>query len=284
MPKIKKEKGNLTLTGITSKAILALLEAKHSGDVFISECKNGETWGARDLLKLDAWVLCRTYSPLRTIAYEIKVSRSDFERDTKWEKYLELCHEFYFVCPAGLIRNHDLPGRVGLVWASQDALFTKKRAERIDPNPEKLINLLIYALMARVQIVTNIERDKEPEISHLEQIRKWTEEASTKKELAVFIRGHIQQVYSHIIGLDFSFQQRESNIKYFKDALERLGIIWNSEDNSWNESQKVHESIEALKKAVDLSTIRQMRSLSKSLSGAADELEPLIRNNEESEV
>lgn len=56
-----KEKGLLHLNGITSNQILSLLEAKHSKDVFVPECKNGETWGARDLLKIDAWVLRRSY-------------------------------------------------------------------------------------------------------------------------------------------------------------------------------------------------------------------------------
>lgn len=280
MSKIRKEKGNLVLADINSQAILNLLKARHSGDVFIPECKDGATLGRRDLLKLDAWVLCRSYSPLRTIGYEIKVSRSDFERDTKWEKYLQLCHEFYFVCPGGLIRNHDLPGRVGLVWASKDSLYTKRRAERIEPEPEKLTNLMIYALMARSQIVASMyERDKEPELSILEQKRKWVEEANARKELAFFIRGHVREVYDRIMSLELSFKQREYYIESFKGDLAKLGIIWNPEDNCWQESTRVRDEIRALKKAVDLSDIRQMRSLAESLSKAADGLEPIIRSD-----
>lgn len=270
----------MVLADINSQAILNLLKARHSKDVLIPECKDGATWGRRDLLKLDAWVLCRSYSPLRTIGYEIKVSRSDFERDTKWEKYLQLCHEFYFVCPGGLIRNHDLPSRVGLIWASKNSLYTKRRAERIEPESEKLTNLLIYALMARAQIVANMyDRDKEPELSILEQKRKWVEEAKERKELAPFIRGHIREVYDRIMGLEFSFKQRENHIESFKDALAKLGITWNPGDNSWHESMRVQDEIQALKKIVDLSDIRQMRNLAASLSKAADELEPMIRDD-----
>lgn len=280
MAKIRKEKGSLALTGITSKAILHLLKVRHYQDVFIPECKNGETWGARDLLKLDAWVLCRTYSPLRTIGYEIKVSRSDFEHDTKWEGYLPLCHEFYFVCPAGLIRNHDLPSRVGLVWASKDALFTKRRAQRIEPDWDKLTGLLIYALMARSQIVDSMhDRDKEPELSHLELIRQWTEEANTRKELAIFVKGHIQQTYKRIMDLELSFKLREDHIQCFKEALAKLGITWDPETDSWNENMRVREEIQALKKSVDLLDIRQMRTLAESLSKAANELEPILRGD-----
>ena len=69
---------NLQLNGIKADQVLTLLRNKHSKDVFVSECKNGETWGARDLLKMDAWVLLRSYSPLTTVGYEIKISRRDF--------------------------------------------------------------------------------------------------------------------------------------------------------------------------------------------------------------
>jgi len=68
---------------VTSGDILKLLASKHAGDVLVDECKNGQSWG-RNLLKMDAWVLRRTWSPLTTIGYEIKVSRQDFEADQKW--------------------------------------------------------------------------------------------------------------------------------------------------------------------------------------------------------
>lgn len=280
MPKITKAPGYFGIVGISSKHIMTLLESRHSKDVIITECKNGETWGARDLLKLDAWVLCRSYSPLRTIGYEIKTSRQDFERDKKWEKYLDLCHEFYFVCPAGLIRTHDLPKRVGIVWASKDRLFTKRHAERVEPSLENLNNLLIYVVMARSQIVANMfDRDAETPPNMLEQKRRWVEEANAKKELALFIKGHIRQAYDHIIGLDLTFKQREDHIERFREALESLGIIWNPEDNSWSENSKVENEIRELKKRVNLRTIRSMRSLAQSLSETADSLEPIVKAN-----
>lgn len=281
MTKIRREKGNLVLAGINSEAILDLLKVRHAEDVFIPECKDGATWGRRDLVKLDAWVLCRSYSPLRTIGYEIKVSRSDFERDTKWEKYLELCHEFYFVCPAGLIRNHDLPSRVGLVWASKDRLFTKRKAERVEPDLQKLSNLLIYIVMARSQIVASMyERDEKPQLDMLEQKRRCVENAEAKKELAFFVQGHVRRVYEHIMGIERTISQREYDIDRFKASLERLGITWNPKDNSWAEGAKVEAQIKELRKTVDLYTIRQMRNLAQSLSDAANTLEPMVKDQD----
>lgn len=276
MARVKKDKGYLHLDGISSSHILALLQDKHCKDVVVPECKNGETWGARDLLKLDAWVLCRSYSPLRTIGYEIKVSRQDFENDQKWTGYLDLCHEFYFVCPAGVIRATDLPQRIGIVWASKDRLFTKRKAERIEPDLAKLANLLIYIVMARSQIVANMfERDKEHEPNILEQKRRWVEEANAKKELAIFISGHVRQVYSQIASIDRNLHEREQNIANFRAALGKLGIIWNPEGN-WSENMKVESAIKELKKTIDVYTVRDMRNLATSLTRVADTLQPLV--------
>lgn len=269
------------LTGISRDDILALLERKHSKDAIVPECKNGETWGARDLLKLDAWVLCRTYSPLTTIGYEIKTSRQDFEQDQKWTGYLDLCHAFYFVCPAGLIRATDLPQRVGIIWASKDRLFTKRKAERVEPDVEKLNRLLIYVLMSRTQIVANMDEvHKDQQVDRLKEIRDVIEYANERKELAHFVRGHIRSIYDQIISKDRTIEGRESAIERFREALERLGITWNSQESKWIETTRVENEINALKKGVGERTIWSMRSIGKSLIETANTLEE-IRNTPE---
>ena len=186
--KVVVEKGVMRLNGIDSGLIMSLLEKRHDRDVFVGECKNGETWGARDLLKLDAWVLKRSYSPLTTIGYEVKCSRSDFEQDQKWTKYLGLCHLFYFVCPAGLIRGTDLPESIGLIWASINKLHVKRKAERAVPDQEKLNRLLTYIVMARSVIVNNMNETgagHTPREDHLVVVRKEVERAEKRSSYHV---------------------------------------------------------------------------------------------------
>lgn len=263
---VSKEKGLLRLTGIDSGHILELLKHKHSNDVFIPECKNGETWGVRDLLKMDAWVLRRSYSPLTTIGYEIKCHRQNFEQDQKWTKYLDLCHEFYFVCPGGLIRATDLPSRVGIIWASKAQLHTKRKAERVEPDLEKLNRLLIYVVMARSKIVDSMyERDVEQK-SKLEQIRETVETAKAKKDLAYFVRGHIREVYESLASRDAYLPYRENQIKSFEDKLARLGITWNAEKDSWQDTIRVENEIDALKQLIDPTTLHTIKALSESLT------------------
>lgn len=54
------------------------------------------------------------------VAYEVKVSRSDFLRDRrhpwKHDLALELSHRFYYACPAGLVRPDEVPEQAGLLY------------------------------------------------------------------------------------------------------------------------------------------------------------------------
>jgi len=274
------EKGLLHLN-INASEIMALLNAKHSKDVIIPECKNGETWGARDLLKMDAWVLKRSYSPLTTIGYEIKCSRQDFEQDQKWTGYLDLCHEFYFVCPAGLIRTTDLPNRVGIIWASKDKLHTKRKAQKVEPDIEKLSRLLIYVVMARSKIVApnrNEEPEQEPK-SRLQSLRETVEKANERKELAYFIKGHVRQIYEQTREIDFNLRPREENVKRFEKQLAELGIVWDSNAYHWQDNMRVENEIKLLKNQISFRTLEGMKRLAHTLTDVVEEIEKYRKPN-----
>ena len=276
-PSLIKEKGNLRFNGITSKQILDLLSAKHSKDVFVSECKNGETWGARDLLKIDAWALLRTYSPLTMIGYEIKTSRQDFEQDQKWASYLDLCHIFYFVCPAGLIRADDLPQRAGIIWVSKGGkLHTKRKAERVEPDVKKLNRLLVYVLMARSRIVdsTYFISDEEPK-SHLQSLREEVEKSNEKKELAYFVKSHVRDMIDQSRKIDRELINREQDIKRFEDKLALLGITWDSKKSNWQDTMQIDNEINLLKKRIDNWTLSRMQQTGKLLTELAETIDKL---------
>ena len=156
---------------MTSDDIINLLAGKHSKDVFVAECKDGPTWGA-SVLKIDAWALRRSWANPLSWAYEVKVSRNDFLRDDKWQGYLELCNEFYFVCPPGLIMPNELPAEVGLLWVSKNAkmLVTKKKAaRRIQQLPE---SLYMYLLICRTKVVSRHQSHSDRDAIAREW-RKW---------------------------------------------------------------------------------------------------------------
>lgn len=136
---------------IKAEQVCDLLAARHSKDIFVPECKTGPSMGHKHL-RLDAWAMKRSWTNPITYGYEIKVSRSDFVTDDKWNEYLEFCSEFYFVCPLGLIAPDELPPEVGLLYVSKTGsrLFNKKKAQRRDVTiPEEIFR---YILMARVRV------------------------------------------------------------------------------------------------------------------------------------
>jgi hypothetical protein len=139
------------------QALVDALAYRHAKDVFVPECKMGETWG-EGARRLDAWALSKSWSPLTAWGYEVKVSRSDFLQDRKWERYLGVCHEFAFVCPRGLIQPEELPEGVGLLWSHGQRLMTKRKPVRREPDGVELVRLMAYVLMSRSQIVENMWR------------------------------------------------------------------------------------------------------------------------------
>jgi hypothetical protein len=277
---VKKDKGVLVASGISSGQVLSLLQKKHQNDVFVDECKSGPSWGAH-LLKLDAWVLKTTYSPLTTIGYEIKVSRSDFEQDQKWVGYLDYCHEFYFVCPAGLIKSVDLPKEIGLIWTNLrgDKLTTKKRAIRKQPVMEKMNNLLIYVLMSRSVIVANMYKAQKGltgKVDRLEVKKHLVEKAQEREALAEFINGHVREVYEQSKARCERAQSMEQWADEFSKRLDKLGFVWKPEKDGWSERIEISNKIDALRSHIDDKTINDMESIARRLSAAASELRGIL--------
>lgn len=160
----------------TQKAqdIIDLLKAKHSEDVFIPECKNGPTWTSGSMLRMDAWVMKRSWSKPLITAYEVKVSRGDFINDDKWPGYLDYCNQFYFVCPTGLISPDELSQDVGLMYVASTGsrLITKKKAPYRNVNiPESIYR---YIIMSRARITNGTYGNTEE--TDEEFWRRWMKE------------------------------------------------------------------------------------------------------------
>lgn len=198
--------------------LIALLAAKHHEAVFIDECKTGSSWnGAR---RMDAWVLLKTWSPLTTIGYEVKVNRQDFLRDSKWADYLPLCHEFNFVCPKGLIEPGELPENVGLLWATHGKLLTKRKAVRREPDSGGLVALMVYALMSRTRVVANMhEANRDNALSYW---RAWLAEKQDKQGLGRSVAKRLKENYH---DQRRRREQAEADTKRLEDVRETLKAL-----------------------------------------------------------
>ncbi|QDV78050.1 MmcB family DNA repair protein [Botrimarina mediterranea] len=179
---------------MTAKEVLALLAAKHSGDVFVPECKTGPTQGEA-CPRMDAWAMRRSWAHPHTYGYEIKVSRSDFLGDDKWHQYLPFCNYFAFVTAPGVCDVNEVPEGCGLlvVASTGSRLLTKRKAPRRDVViPE---NLWRYVMMARSTIVDGdmlrygVDEDKAA------YWRAWLERKAEKQDIGYRVSKRLNQLY-----------------------------------------------------------------------------------------
>lgn len=253
---------------ITAGKISSLLAKRHEKDLYVPECKNGPSYG-RKLRILDAWVLRKTWSPMSTIGYEIKVDRHDFEQDQKWVEYLDYVHEFYFVCPPGLIKAHELPKGIGLIWTTMNGerLQTKTKAAHSTPDQEKLINLVTYVLMARSVVVGDMYAANAGILpgngDRLQEMKELIQKADERKEMALIVNRHTRERFQEM-GEEVREAQRSlEKARRFAERLAKLGIIWDPKNQSWTEDRNVEDAIDLLKKRITPDMLRQMESYSR---------------------
>ncbi len=130
--------------------ILQMLQRRHQADLWITEVKDGPSTMVRTS-RMDGLAIKRSWTHPRFVGYEVKVSRSDFLRDDKWDAYLPLTHQFSFACPWDLIQPHELPDVVGLYWASADGKLKQVRKPVLRPMQELPTWLLYYVVISRLE-------------------------------------------------------------------------------------------------------------------------------------
>lgn len=225
---------------VTAPHIVHLLETRHHNDVFVAECNNGPT-GSASYRRLDAWALKRTWSPITMIGYEIKVHRSDFLRDDKWQYYLDVCHEFSFVCPHGMIQPEELPREVGLIWTTKNhvRLLTKRKAakRKIDL-PAKL---LVYVLMSRAHIVADMNSANSTRESRMEMWRKWLNDKNNARDLGYRVSQKIADSVREVNADNNRLRQLMRDYDNLRRRIVELGFHPDESSDVWKANGRVHE-------------------------------------------
>lgn len=98
---------------------------------------------------LDGFAVTQAYQNMKTIGYEVKVSRSDFLQDKKWQNYLPVCNLFYFVSPPDVIHKEDLPPGIGLYHVVDKELKCIKRARKREFDQSAVFEVLQYITLSR---------------------------------------------------------------------------------------------------------------------------------------
>lgn len=183
-------------SGMTAAEILDALIAISDDKIWASELTL--LAGGR---RADFWTLEPAASRgFRAQAYEIKISRSDFRRDTedKQEGALSFADRFWYVTPPGLLKKDDVPAWAGLQeWDGK--LFSVKRKapmrQKREPNWEFVVSLLrnsgdqrrdvglLKAQVAFFQASTEQNR-RQRNIAASYQMERWIRKAAVKNGTA----------------------------------------------------------------------------------------------------
>lgn len=89
--------------------------------------------GPSGSMRPDAYRIDRSYVKPRPLAYEVKVHRSDFQRDIasgKWMNYLGVSEGVYFAVPTGLVKKNEIPEVAGLMVRGPEGWRAVKAARR----------------------------------------------------------------------------------------------------------------------------------------------------------
>lgn len=252
---------------MTSEAVMALLRARHSNDVFVAECKTGptQTAGARPI-RLDAWAMPRSWAHPAVHGYEVKVSRQDFLRDEKWQEYMAYCNCMWFVAPKSLIQLEELPAEVGLLEVSKNAkrLFTRRKA--VDRDVEIPESIWRYVLMSRARITgTDIKRHSQREI-----FEAWLADKRANKQLGWMVRGKIREIVEEVNRKNDRLEDQIREFDHVRAILEEAGI---DSVSTWRTREELRKKIEAQTSGVRADLKRDLSRAQKAIEALVESLE-----------
>jgi hypothetical protein len=207
---------------------------------------------------MDAWVMAKSWANPKVMAYEIKVTRSDFLGDEKWRGYLGSCNEFYFVCPPKLIQPDELPTEAGLIWTSINAarLYTKKKAPYRDIEVDETV--FRYVLMCR----TLVTRERG---GSAEYWRDWLAEKVEKRDIGYRVSRAIRDHVNKVECENRRLQKEHADLQELRGELVKLGLLT---EDGYASTFAVQQRAKQLAAGVDTQLLR----LCKDLRSAIDRL------------
>ena len=259
------------MSGPTSTEIKIALSHKHIKDFFLTECKSGSTWfmPVGDMKILDALAIRKRWASPCFTGYEIKVSRSDFLRDTKFYTYEEVCNCLYIVCPKGMIDRTELPESVGLMYydPAKKTITTKKKAifRKIEYSPD----LLLYIIYSR------LDSDRYPFFdSKKAYFEEYVAQKRNSKDLAYSVKTRLVQENAELI------RQVEA-LSHFREEYDRHRAIMKVLDkyNIW--AFRGADYAEALDKRLSRTVPEDISSVRKTLEGCVERIKRMEQSTEE---
>lgn len=183
----------------------------------------------------DVYTVPKSYANFRPIAYEAKISVSDFRRDVtagKWQSYLRYASGVVFAVPAGLVDKSEIPKGCGLMIRGENAWRTVK-----GPTLSRVENLPLEAWLKL--FIDGFGRCDTPIKARSAEV--WLHSAQARKTLGEKVSRLMQDIAS-----------AESWANY---EIERLRV---KREGAIAEQNKLAEEIKA-RAALDAKTVEGIR-------------------------
>ena len=123
------------------------------GIPFLNVCLGPKWIGSGKTPRADLVVCSASYKGFVLSAFEVKISRSDFLRDLrseKWRTYLPHCNRLYFAVLDEVCRKEDIPEEAGLLIRNNRGWYTAKKAPPLQSIvPYNTLKSLIFARQRR---------------------------------------------------------------------------------------------------------------------------------------
>lgn len=232
-----------TVGAMVSGALHDAIMVRHRDDLVVPECKNGPTHTARHL-RLDYWVLRRSWTRPAMIGYECKASRADFLRDNKWAGYLPMCNELWFaVADASVIRVDELPESVGLLRLAGSRFVTVRRA--VYREIETPADVMTYVLMCR----TRVSREHQDATSAVDYWRRWLVDRSESQALGRAVGKRLHELYtSNVVEVRRRAETAEQENERLRGLMQRYDKLTDDlraldVDPRWASAEQVRDAL-----------------------------------------
>ncbi len=205
---------------MTEKELVRLMSISLAGKwTCFPECKDGPTWGRHDMLRMDIVAIKKSYTNPCIRIYEAKANRSGFTGDDKWPGYMQLCNEFYWLCPKGLIKKDEVHENAGIVYVyPTGTIRTYKRAkyEIREPDPDMLMYLIVSRLDKMDGYPTKTTADK-----IREELREDRELGKTYNQ---FVSKKLSDANDFIRDAERKITTAESKVERINEMCVKYGI------------------------------------------------------------
>jgi hypothetical protein len=197
----------------TEERILGLLAEKHDDRewAFFSHLRNG-TGLISDERTFDAYAINTWPSKKHLrIAYEVKISRSDFMREVnapyKRASAMDASNQYYFVVPKGLVEVREVPENCGLIEANAGGLRTVVVARHREIKPPDL-QFICSLLRASSLKPTGLklfkyagkELNQDELLELIEVKRDWATEQEIRKQVRLQVEEYKKSQPDHQLG------------------------------------------------------------------------------------